>query len=66
MKKFIGALLALSVVAAVALPEQKAEAQVVYTLKCCDGGGNVRCVLENWTPVGNPCFCFQQGWGNAC
>jgi len=40
--------------------------QVIYTRKCCDGGGNVRCILENWTPVNNPCFCYGQGWGYAC
>lgn len=40
--------------------------QVIYTRKCCDGAGNVRCILENWTPVNNPCFCYGQGWGYAC
>ena len=67
MKKFIGVLLALSVVGAVSLPERKADAQqVVYTRKCCDASGNVRCYTINWTPVGNDCFCYGQGWGYAC
>lgn len=45
---------------------EPAEAQPVLTRKCCDGYGVVRCILENWTPVGNSCVCYQQGWGYAC
>jgi hypothetical protein len=66
MKKFIGVLLALSVVGAVAMPERKADAQVVYSRKCCDNSATVRCILDDWTPVGNPCFCYGQGWGYTC
>lgn len=65
-RKIIGSLLALAALVAVAAPEQKADAQVVYTRQCCDAGGNVRCILVNWTPVGNDCYCYGQGWGYAC
>jgi len=66
MKKLIGFVLALVIGIIVIAPVHEAEAQVVYTRKCCDGNNNVRCVLENWTPVGNSCFCYGQGWGYAC
>lgn len=39
---------------------------VTLTKSCCDGNGNVRCFLINWTPVGNDCYCYGQGWGFAC
>lgn len=66
MKKVFAGLFAVILGIIVIAPEQKAEAQVVYTRQCCDAGGAVRCLLVNWTPVGNPCFCYGQGWGNAC
>lgn len=40
--------------------------QVLFSRKCCDGDGVVRCILVNWTPVGDPCFCYNQGWGYTC
>jgi hypothetical protein len=40
--------------------------QVIYTRKCCDGGGTVRCIIDNWVPVGSGCFCYGQGYGVAC
>lgn len=46
--------------------ENKAEAQVVLSRKCCDASGTVRCILENWTPLHNDCFCYGQGTGYAC
>jgi hypothetical protein len=66
MKKLFGALLVLAIGVAVVAPESPAQAQVVYTVKCCDGAGVIRCQLQNWTPVGNACFCYGQGWGYAC
>lgn len=66
MKKLIGALMALAIGVAVLAPAAPAEAQVVYTRNCCDGAGVIRCTLVNWTPVGNQCFCYGQGWGYAC
>lgn len=66
MKKLIGALMALAIGVAVIAPSAPAEAQVIiYTTACCDGGNYVRCAI-NPTPVGNPCFCYGQGWGHAC
>lgn len=66
MKKFIAVLVALAIGVAIVTPTTPAEAQVVYSRKCCDAGGNVRCILENWTPVGNACLCYGQGWGVTC
>jgi hypothetical protein len=66
MKKLFGILLAAVIGVAVVLPEQKADAQVVYSRQCCDGNGVIRCYLVNWTPVGNSCFCPGQGWGYTC
>lgn len=66
MKKFISVLLILVIGVAVIAPTNDAEAQIIYSRKCCDNGGNVRCILENWTPLGNPCFCYGQGWGYTC
>jgi hypothetical protein len=69
MKKFFAFMIALFVVFIFTAPmfeTPTAEAQVVYTRKCCDSSGTVRCILENWTPVTNPCFCYGQGWGYAC
>ena len=40
--------------------------QTIYSRKCCDAYNNVRCYLDNWTPVGDPCFCYYQGWGHSC
>jgi hypothetical protein len=40
--------------------------QVIYSRKCCDNSATVRCILVDWTPVGNPCFCYGQGWGYTC
>jgi hypothetical protein len=68
MKKLVGLALAFVIGFVVVAPayETEADAQVLLTLKCCDSYGNVRCVLQNWTPVGNNCFCYGQGWGYAC
>lgn len=66
MKKIACVILTIAAIFAVAAPEQKAEAQyITYTPYCCDGFGIVRCNI-NATPVGNPCFCYGQGWGRAC
>lgn len=65
MKKVIGILLAAVIGLAVVAPTN-ADAQVIYTRKCCDASGAVRCILVNWTPVGDSCFCFGQGYGYAC
>ncbi|CAB4196871.1 hypothetical protein UFOVP1290_391 [uncultured Caudovirales phage] len=40
--------------------------QVLMSRKCCDDYNRVRCILGNWTPVGDPCFCYYQGWGHTC
>lgn len=39
---------------------------VPVTRQCCDSAGVIRCVLVNWTPLGNSCYCYGQGWGWAC
>lgn len=66
MKKVICLLLTIVSLACIMAPSHEAEAQIVYSRKCCDGNGVVRCILENWTPVGNPCFCYGQGSGWTC
>ena len=66
MKKVIGTLLVFVIGIVVLAPAKPAEAQVTYTLNCCDSSAVIRCTLINWTPVGNPCFCYGQGWGYAC
>lgn len=67
MKKLFAILFVAFVGVATIVPEHNAEAQQVpLTVKCCDGYGYVRCQLVNWTPVGNSCFCPNQGWGVAC
>lgn len=66
MKKLISILVVGMILVGVLAPSQPAEAQVLMSRKCCDVAGNVRCVLENWTPVGNACFCYGQGWGVTC
>lgn len=67
MKKVITFLITVSVVFCIASSTEKpAEAQyVVYSRYCCDGFGNVRCVI-NPTPLGNPCYCYGQGAGYTC
>ena len=47
-------------------PSSKVDAQPTHSLQCCDGNNVIRCRLGNWTPLGNPCFCPNQGWGHAC
>lgn len=64
-KKIVGSLLFLITLIAVAMPVP-AEAQVTVSRNCCDGNGVIRCTLVNWTPVGNACLCFGQGWGYVC
>jgi hypothetical protein len=64
MKKIITVILAALAIFAAA-PSTSVEAQPVYVGYCCDGGGFRRCVI-NPTPLGNPCFCYGQGWGYAC
>ena len=65
MKKVFAGVFAVILGIMVIAPEHKAEAQVV-TRQCCDANGVVRCMLINWTPVGNSCFCYGQGYGVAC
>ena len=64
MKKLIGLLLAGCIFAIVIPPLQEAKAQI-YTNRCCDAGGFVRCVI-NPSPLGTSCFCYGQGWGVTC
>ena len=68
MKKVIGAILTALVLTAVVAPEHKADAQVVvYSNRCCDSYGYVRCILVNGAfPVGSACFCQGQGYGTVC
>lgn len=47
------------------VPEPASAQYIVYTQRCCDGAGYVRCFI-NPTPVGNSCYCYGQGWGYAC
>jgi hypothetical protein len=64
--KFFGLLFLACVGVLIAAPAPEAEAQVVvYGAYCCDAGGIRRCVI-NYTPIGNPCFCYNQGAGWAC
>jgi hypothetical protein len=65
-KKIIETLISLVTAFAILVPSAPANAQVVYTRKCCDASGSVRCILVDWMPVGNSCYCFQQGYGYAC
>lgn len=66
MKKFIAVIGFVMVAIFVCAPTLESEAQPAMSLRCCDGYGNIRCSLENWTPIGNPCFCYGQGWGYTC
>jgi len=67
MKKLFAILFATVVCIAAIAPEKPAEAQVVYSLKCCDANGYVRCYLQNWTPIGNACICYGiPGVGYTC
>lgn len=67
MKKKLSALFAFVLVVSIfSFPSQEVDAQPILTLQCCDSNNVVRCRLDNWTPLGNPCFCYQQGWGHAC
>ena len=43
-----------------------ANAQAVLCAYCCDYYGNPRCAMVNEVPCGNQCFCYGQGYGNAC
>jgi hypothetical protein len=66
MKKYICGIFAALAIAVVIAPEQKAEAQVVYSNRCCDSWNVIRCVQDNFTPVGYPCYCYGQGYGHTC
>lgn len=46
-------------------PIRPVEAQVILGTVCCDSDGNARCVI-NPTPLGYPCWCFNQGKGYTC
>lgn len=65
MKKIITAMIVAGFVACVAMPEQRAEAQVI-TNRCCDVNNVIRCVIDPPTTLGGACFCFNQGYGHGC
>lgn len=65
MKKLIAILLSAAAIGVVSATAAPVEAQVIMVNRCCDNGGYARCNI-NWTPVGNACFCYGQGWGYAC
>lgn len=58
--------LAILLISVISSTSDNAEAQVILSRKCCDNNGYVRCILVDWTPVGNPCFCYGQGYGTTC
>jgi hypothetical protein len=66
MKKIFTAFLALAIGVAIIAPTQNAEAQVIYSNRCCDGSGTVRCIINPPGPVGGGCFCYAQGAGFIC
>ena len=66
MKKIVSAIIAATLLACVILPEQKAEAQVLYSNRCCDSNLIIRCIIAPAAPVGYPCWCFNQGAGTTC
>lgn len=66
MKRVISVLVALAIGIAVIAPSDVAQAQVVYSNRCCDGAGNVRCIMGAFGPVGGGCFCYGQGNGWIC
>lgn len=66
MKKIITTIFVGLTLIAVAAPEQQADAQViVYSNRCCDAYGYVRCII-NPSPVGTGCWCYYQGAGVVC
>lgn len=67
MKKLISILFVACAIVAVSAPEKQADAQVVlYSNRCCDGWGYVRCVINPPAPVGYGCWCYNQGAGVVC
>jgi len=67
MKKLISSILiALFVGIVVIAPSAPAEAQVVYSNRCCDGNGTIRCLMNVVGPIGSGCFCYGQGNGWVC
>jgi hypothetical protein len=51
---------------AVVPTENQSKVKILFSKQCCDGDNVVRCILINWTPLGDPCYCYGQGWGYAC
>lgn len=66
VKKTVALCLALVALASVTVPSTPADAQVVLSRKCCDASGQVRCIINEWAPVGTGCYCFGQGNGYVC
>lgn len=64
MKKLVSVLIA-AILAIALAPTVEAQYRPLSRI-CCDVYDVPRCELENWTPIGNPCFCYGQGWGHAC
>jgi len=46
--------------------EMNQSPNILWGAYCCDFYGNRRCALNDWYPVGNPCFCYGQGNGYVC
>lgn len=65
MKKIIAAVLTAVFIAAIIMPEHKAEAQVI-TNRCCDANNVIRCIISPPTTLGGVCFCYGQGYGIGC
>ena len=64
MKKIIS--LVVTVLTLIVILAPKADAQVLYCDRCCDGNGYVRCG-GLWMPCGYQCTCAGiPGLGNAC
>lgn len=68
MKKVIGSLLALAALVAVVAPSRPADAQVIYSNRCCNGYNQIVCFVDNGAfPLGSPCECACcAGVGHIC
>jgi len=41
--------------------------QVIYSRKCCDSNGVVRCIIDSWAPLNSSCYCYGiSGTGWVC
>lgn len=63
MKKFVCAMLAvLSISVVAASSEKPAEAQIIYSDRCCNVNYSVVCFLPGYAPLGMSCYCAYPGY----